>query len=150
MLYYHGNMKLLDKRSVGFLSSQTDPFFCDDILSDFIGKISPEEIIITPGHSFIEKQLVKLLIESKRPLIIVLARGIPDHFHSDMQDAIKDQNLLIISPFEKENTQITGYRSMMRNRFILETAHRITIGYVRKNGLLEELLEDKNFQLLMV
>lgn len=149
MLHYHGNIDLLDRNRIGFLSSQTIPFFCDDILSDFLRKTGEEEIIITAGHSYMEKQLVKLLLTMQKPFIWVLARGIPDSFSNEISHALALRNLLIISPFEKEHTLITGHRCMMRNRFIIETSKQLTIGYVRKQGLLEELLEEKSFQLLM-
>lgn len=145
MLHYHGNIELLNFSRIGFLSSQTDPFFCDHVLSDFISHINKDEIIITPGHSYMEKQMMALLLNRETPFIWVLARGIPDSFNSEITKALEGNKLLIISPFEKEHSLITGHRSMMRNRFIIETANRLTIGYVRKGGLLEELLEDKTF-----
>lgn len=145
MLHYHGNIELLNLSRMGFLSSQTEPFFCDDILSEFICRITNEEVIITPGHSYMEKQLVSLLLQKNTPFIWVLARGIPDTFNPETKKALDNKRLLIISPFEKEQTVITGHRSMMRNRFIIETSQRLTIGYIRKHGLLEELLEDKTY-----
>ena len=149
MLQYHGNTDLLERRMIGFLSSQTIPFFCDDILMNFIRKVKETDIIITPGHSYMEKQLFNLLLSEGIPFIWVLARGIPYSFKEDICEAVRKQKLLIISPFNKGEILITGYRCMMRNRFIIETSGKIVIGYIRKNGLLEELLEDKNFHLLM-
>lgn len=148
MLHYHGNIELLNLHRIGFLSSQTDPFFCDNVLTEFIRRTTNEEVIITPGHSYMEKQLVSLLLQVDIPFIWVLARGIPDTFNPETKKALENKRLLIISPFEKEQTIITGHRSMMRNRFIIETSQRLTIGYIRKQGLLEELLEDKTYALL--
>lgn len=145
MLNYHGNLGLLNFKKIGFLSSQTDPFCCDDVLLQFIRNIRKDEVIITPGHSYMEKQLMSLIHKEGKSVIWVMARGIPDLFHVETKRLLDDQRLLIISPFEKDQTQITGYRSMMRNRFIIDICDNIIIGYVRKYGLLEELLEDKTF-----
>ncbi|MGL5786736.1 MAG: DNA-processing protein DprA [Bacteroidales bacterium] len=149
MLHYHGNIELLERRMIGFLSSQTIPFFCDDVLMNFVRKIKETDIIITSGHSYMEKQLFNLLLQEGIPFIWVLARGIPESFKENINEAISKQKLLIISPFNTDEILITGYRSMMRNRFIIETAHKMVIGYIRKNGLLDELLEDKTYCLLM-
>lgn len=149
MLHYHGNTDLLEHRLIGFLSSKTIPFFCDDVLMNFIRKIKESDIIITSGHSYMEKQLFNLLIQEGIPFIWVLARGIPETFNESINEAVKKQKLLIISPFNSDEILITGYRCMMRNRFIIETSDKMVIGYMRKNGLLEELLEDKSFYLLM-
>lgn len=148
MLYYHGNMSLLNRKFIAFMSSHTLPFFCRDLLTPLLRNTEKEEIFITPGHSFIEKEFMQILLEEKASFIWVLARGIPDKFPDRIEKAILENRLLIVSPFPTDHVLITGHRAMLRNRWIIEISQKLIIGYVNKSGSLNELIEDKSYTLL--
>lgn len=148
MLYYHGNMSLLNRKFIAFMSSHTIPFFCRDMLTPLLRQTEHHEIFITPGHSFIEKEFMQILLEEKKPFIWVLARGIPDKLADSVENAVRENRILIVSPFPTDHVLITGHRAMLRNRWIIEISHKLIIGYINKYGSLNELIEDKSYTLL--
>lgn len=148
MLYYHGNMSLLNRKFIAFMSSHTIPFFCRDMLTPLLRQTERHEIFITPGHSFIEKEFMQILLEEKEPFIWVLARGIPDKLADSVENAVRENRILIVSPFPTDHVLITGHRAMLRNRWIIEISHKLIIGYINKYGSLNELIEDKSYTLL--
>ncbi|MGL5226564.1 MAG: hypothetical protein ACRC77_00075 [Bacteroidales bacterium] len=130
------------------MSSHTIPFFCRDMLTPLLRQTEHHEIFITPGHSFIEKEFMQILLEEKEPFIWVLARGIPDKLADSVENAVRENRILIVSPFPTDHVLITGHRAMLRNRWIIEISHKLIIGYINKYGSLNELIEDKSYTLL--
>jgi hypothetical protein len=49
--------------------------------------------------------------------------------------------LLIVSPFQPHVTRVTEQTAAIRNQTMVELATHITVGYMRKGGLLENLLQ---------
>lgn len=91
-------------------------------------------------HSALEKDVLHYLLKGKQPLILALARGMKEKFEPELQDAIGQKRLLIITPFDRSVKRITSQTALLRNQFMLEHADNVTIGYARPGGLLESLL----------
>ena len=96
--------------------------------------------IISGFHSQLEKDVLHFLLKGTQPIILVLARGMKKRLEPEFEKALAQNRLLIMSPFEKDIIRVTEKTAQIRNRFMLELADNITVGFVSKGGMLEELI----------
>ncbi|MFZ4457335.1 MAG: DNA-binding protein [Bacteroidales bacterium] len=96
--------------------------------------------VISGFHSQLEKDVLHFLLKGTQPIILVLARGMKKKLKPELEKALSQNRLLIISPFEKEIKRVTEKTAQIRNRLMIELTDNITLGYVNKGGMLEELI----------
>ena len=140
-LKYIGNKEILKQQKTLFLCSRKCP--ADIILKSLDWAKEQKEkgnCVISGFHSQIEKDIFDILIKGKQPLIFVMARGIKKRWSKQIKKAIKENRLLIISPFDENETHITQENANKRNHFMIEIADKIFIAYSTKNGNLDKLL----------
>ena len=138
---YKGNIRILDFHKVAFLCSQKCP--AEVILKSYDWAKEQREkgnCIVCGNHSQIEKDVFEILLKGKQPLILVLARDMKTRWETEIEKAINEKRLLVISPFEKETKRVTRNTAKKRNQEILRICDKIMVGYKTKNGQLEELL----------
>jgi hypothetical protein len=82
----------------------------------------------------------EILLRGKQPLILVLARGMKTRWVSEIEKAVKENRLLVISPSEQEIKRVTRETAELRNKKIIGISDKIIVGYKSKNGQLEKLL----------
>lgn len=92
-------------------------------------------------QSQLGKDVLYYLLKGKQPIILVLARGLKQRLEPELEKAMELGRLLIISPFEKDIIRVTEKTAQVRNRIMIELAETITVGFVSKGGLLEELIK---------
>jgi hypothetical protein len=80
-------------------------------------------------------------MKGKQPIILVLARGMKKHWPVEIKKAIKEEKLLVISPFDKNVKYITQETANIRNEFMTKIADEILIAYYTPNGNLYNLIE---------
>lgn len=97
--------------------------------------------VISGFHSRLEKDVLYYLFKGSQPVILALARGLKVRLEPELKKPLDAGRLLIVSPFEKSVKRITRATSQTRNRFMIELANRITIGYASPGGQLEGLLK---------
>ncbi|MDE0470699.1 MAG: hypothetical protein OXH57_02065 [Ekhidna sp.] len=144
-----GNTDILKLSKTGFLSSQKCP--ASIVLKSYDWAKKQREqgnCIVCGNHSQIEKDVFEMLLKGNQPLILVLARGIKSRWESAVEEAAKTDRLLVISPFEKEIRRVTREYARIRNQKIIEISDDLVVGYASEGGLLEGLLEGKNYTLL--
>ena len=100
--------------------------------------------IISGFHSQIEKDVLHYLLKGKQPIILVLARGIKEKLEPEFQKALKQKRLLVFTAFDKSVKRVTEQTAQARNQLMLDLADNITVGFISKGGLLEELLKQTN------
>jgi predicted Rossmann fold nucleotide-binding protein DprA/Smf involved in DNA uptake len=139
--YYIGNYELLKLSKTGFLCSRKVP--ASAVLKCYDWAILQREegnCVISGFHSKLEKDVLHFLLKGKQPIILVLARGIKKRIEPEFQQAIEQGRLLIITPFPEEVKRVTATNAQIRNELMVELADNITVGFISKGGLLEELL----------
>ncbi|MCR4342766.1 MAG: hypothetical protein NUV40_02560 [Patescibacteria group bacterium] len=97
-----GNQKLLNTHKTAFLCSRKCP--SDIILKslDWAKKKKDKgECVISGFHSRIEKDVFNILLKGNQPIILVLARGMKKRWPAEIKEAIENNRLLIISPFDR-------------------------------------------------
>ena len=81
-------------------------------------------------------------MKGKQPIILVLARGMKKRWPIEMKKAIIEKRLLIISPFEDKDKQVTQKNANIRNKFMADIADEIFIAYYTPNGNLHKLIKN--------
>ena len=123
-LTYLGNKVLLKKRKVGFLASRKISTLSVLPTLDWAMQMSKqEEIAIVSGfHSRMEKDVLKILLQGKCGIIIVLARGMYRKIPLEYTEALLQQRILFIS-FEKDSvTRVSEISAHRRNEYIKSLA----------------------------
>lgn len=86
--------------------------------------------------------MFEILLKGKQPLILVLASGMKKRWEPEILQALSENRLLVISPFEETEKRITREKAAVRNKLIIKLADKIVVGSVSKSGQLERLLYD--------
>lgn len=102
------------------------------------------QCVISGFHSQLEKDVLHFLLKGTQPIILVLARGMKKRMELEIEIAVSQNRLLIISTFEKEIKRVTQKTAQIRNKLMLELADNIIVGFVSKGGMLEELIKATN------
>ena len=140
-----GNKSILNLSKTGFLSSQQCP--ASIVLKSYDWAKAQREqgnCIVCGNHSQIEKDVFEILLKGNQPLILVLARGIKSRWESAIEEAVKADRLLVISPFDEKISRVTRENAKIRNQKIIEISDNLVVGYASAGGMLEELLEGLN------
>ena len=146
-----GNKRLIDKYKTAFLCSRK--CHSDIILKSLDwakGKKDKGECVISGFHSQIEKDVFNILLKGNQPIILVLARGMKKRWPADIKEAIENNRLLIISPFDESVKRITQETANKRNEIMADLADEIFLAYYTKGGNLHNLIKNiKNKEIRM-
>lgn len=96
--------------------------------------------VISGFHSQIEKDVFHHLLKGKQPVILVLARGMKKQWDVQIEKAINDNRLLIITPFEKTVTRPSNETALISNKLMAELADEIVIGYAQPDGNISKMI----------
>ena len=146
-MYYWGNKKILNQQKIAFLCSQKCS--AEVVLRSYDWAKEQREkgnCIVCGNHSQIEKDVFEILLKAKQPLILALARGMKKRWKPEIERAVKENRLLVISPFEEKIKRVTRETAEIRNKEIIEISDIIMVGYKSKNGQLEKLLNGIKFE----
>ncbi len=146
---YWGNKDILTLSKTVFLCSQRCP--AEVVLKSFDWAKKQREAgncIICGNHSQMEKDVFEILLKGKQPLILFLARGMKSRWELQIEKAVKDNRLLVISPFAKEIKRITRKTAEKRNEKMIDMSDKVAAGFITPNGQLDKLLEEGNYELL--
>ena len=135
-----GNTELLKLHKIAFLCSRKIP--ASAVLKCYDWAIEQREkgnCIISGFHSTIEKDVFHYLLQGIQPVIIALARGMKEKIEPTLRDAVNSGKLLIITPFAENVKYVSAKTAEKRNRFMIELADEVVIGYASKGGMLERL-----------
>jgi predicted Rossmann fold nucleotide-binding protein DprA/Smf involved in DNA uptake len=138
-----GNKELLKLRKIAFLCSREIP--ASVVLKCYDWAIEQREkgnCVISGFHSKIEKDVFHYLLAGSQPVIIALARGMKGKIEPELKTAIEAGRLLIISPFENKVKRVTVETAERRNRFMIELADEVVIGFAANGGIIEKLIAE--------
>lgn len=141
-----GNEELLKLRKTAFLCSRKIP--ASVVLKCYDWAIEQRDkgnCVISGFHSKIEKDVFHYLLAGTQPVIMAMARGMKEKIEPAMKAAVDSRRLLIITPFKNSVKRVTAKTAEKRNRFMLELADEIVIGYSSKSGMIERIV-NQNFE----
>ena len=119
---YLGNKELLHKRKVGFLASRKISTLSVLPTLDWAMQVSKQEdiAVVSGFHSRLEKDVLKILLQGKCGIVVVLARGMYRKIPQLYEEAMQANRILFIS-YEKDTiTRVSEVSAHKRNRFVME------------------------------
>jgi len=147
-----GNIELLKLPKTAFLCSRNIP--ASAVLKCYDWAIEQRDkgnCVISGFHSKIEKDVFHYLLAGTQPVIMVLARGIKVKIEPELKAAIDVGKLLIVTPFGNNVKRITAETAEKRNRFMIELADEVVIGFASKGGMLDSMIADiKNKKIVRI
>ena len=142
MISYFGNKSILEAHKTAFLCSRKCPSeIVIKSLDWAVEKKNTGQCVISGFHSRIEKDVFNILLKGTQPIILVLARGMKTHWPLEIKNAVKQDRLLVVSPFEQSSTRTTQETANIRNKYMLQIADEIYIPYYTPNGNLDKLIK---------
>lgn len=136
-----GNVDLLSGYKTAFLCSQKCP--ANIVLKSYdwaIEQRTKGNCILSGFHSKIERDVFYFLLKGQQPVILVLARGLKKKYDKEIEQALNDNRLLIVSPFDESVKRITKETSIKRNELMTEIADEIFVAYASSKGKLIQLI----------
>lgn len=132
---YLGNQELLRMQKTAFLASS-------NITSETVLRVYDwatemrcrGECVISGFNSKLEQDVLHFLLKGSQPIIIVLARRMYKVIPEELQEALNQNRLLIVSV--SNAARQSKDTAMIRNRWVCETADRILfIGVTEQSSL---------------
>lgn len=142
---YQGNIEILKLNKTAFLCSRKIP--ASIVLKCYDWAIEQREAgkcIISGFHSQIERDVFHYLEKGTQPIIIAMARGIPDKLPEKLKKSVADGRILLISPFNKDIKKVTVETAFIRNKLMIDLADKVTVGYTDPEGKLSQILLNAN------
>jgi predicted Rossmann fold nucleotide-binding protein DprA/Smf involved in DNA uptake len=142
-----GNKEILKLHKTAFLCSQKCPAHIVLKSYDWAKEQRKEgNCIVCGNHSQIEKDVFEILLRGKQPLILVLVRGMKKIWEPEIERAVNENRLLVVSPFEDDVKRVTRITARKKNEVMIEISDKIVVGYATENGQLEEMLEGVEYE----
>ena len=124
---YLGNKELLKKRKVGILASRKISTLSVLPILDWAMQMSKqEEVTVVSGfHSRMERDVLKILLQGKCGIIIVLARGMYRKVPQQYKEAMESNRILFLS-YEKDTiTRVSEASAHKRNKHVMDLADEV-------------------------
>lgn len=138
-----GNKNLLYDKKCTFLSSKKYTASLSVNSFEWAENMRYSSKCITSGfQSPIEKDVLNYLLKGTCPVIMVLARGMLKKIDKNLVRHIDSGRLLIVSIFPESVKRITSETSFIRNKYIIDVADEIVVGYADPQGKLIQLLQN--------
>lgn len=141
-MIYLGQKEIMKHHKTAFLCSRKCP---SDIVLKSLDwakrKKDRGQCVISCFHSRIEKDVFDILLKGTQPLILMLARGMKKRWDKEIRNALQQERLLILSPFDESVTRITQKTANKRNQIMADIADDVFLAYAHKNGNLDTLLK---------
>ena len=142
-----GNTDILKLEKTAFLCSQKCP--ADVVLKSYDWAKQQRKTgncIICGNHSQIEKDVFEILLKGRQPLILVLARSMKTRWEPEIEKAVNENRLLVLTSFDQSHKRVTRETAEMRNRKMIEISDRTVVGYRTEGGQLDKLLIGKKYE----
>ena len=107
---------------MGFLASRKISTFSVLPTFDWAMQMSKQEdiAVVSGFHSRLEKDVLKILLQGKCGIVVVLARGMYRKIPQLYEEAMQANRILFIS-YEKDTiTRVSEVSAHKRNRFVME------------------------------
>ena len=141
---YLGYKELLKRPLTAFLSSDSDDAKINGKIAEWGDKITqnPKITVLSGFQSTGERILLDKILSGKASAIILLARCMFKKCPEEYQKAVNEGRLLIVSDIDDETiTKVDFDRAFERNMRVVNGGKQVVIGYVKKNGMVQKVLD---------
>ena len=84
--------------------------------------------------------MLHYLLKGQQPVILALAKGLKSKIEPEIKQAIEENRLLVVTPFDKSVKRITSETATNRNGFMTELADELFVAYSSLIGKLQTLI----------
>lgn len=140
-----GNTAILGQEKTAFLCSRDIP--ARAVLKCYDWAMAERDAghcIISGFHSQIERDVLEYLFKGKQPIIICPARGLGKTIENKFRPYLDEGRLLIVTTFSRQTKRVTEETALARNRFMIDLADKIVVGYANPHGSLVALIESRD------
>lgn len=110
---------------------------------DWATEVRDKGITVVSGfHSDIERDVFHFLAKGKQPIIMVLAKRSYKRIPKELKPLVDSGRLKIISPFSDDFWLASVDSAKKRNRYMIDMADEVVVGYASPGGNLEKLLRE--------
>ena len=141
-LHFLGNRDILKLHKTAFLCSRKYPACI--VLKSYDWAVRQRDegrCVISGFHSTIEKDTFGYLIKGTQPVILVLARGLKKRWSKEVLDAIENERLLVVTPFDVAVKRVVRETAIKRNELMVQLAEEVLIAYASPKGNLENIVQ---------
>lgn len=138
-----GDPAVLDRPKVALFCSVKCPGKLILATYDLVRQFRQEgTLVISPFHSPMEQECLRILLRSPHPVIWALARGLYKQVPStpiDCRPAVKEGRLIMATPFPANIRRITTETATTRNYFAAELATAVFVAHAAPGSKMEVL-----------
>lgn len=110
---------------------------------DWATEIRNQDVTIISGfHSKVEKDVFHFLSKGKQPMKMVLARSMYRQLPEELKPLVQSGQLEILTLPGLSARLSSQETAMRRNRYMIDMADEVVIGYASPGGNLEKLLKE--------
>jgi len=102
-------------------------------------------LVISPFHSPMEQECLRILLRSPHPVVWCLARGLYRQIPSkpvDCRPAVAEGRLVVVTSFPDTVRHITAETATTRNRLVAEMADAVVVAYAAPGSKMEALCRE--------
>lgn len=141
-LKFAGNKTLCEHVKTAFFCSRTAPKVMPVVIEEWVKVISAEDYCVICGaQSQMEKLAFSLILRYKVPAILMLATSMPEAWSADIQAALDEGRLLVMTHCDESVHNVTAKSASDRNRLMLEMADNVVVGYCDEDGNIARMLD---------
>jgi predicted Rossmann fold nucleotide-binding protein DprA/Smf involved in DNA uptake len=149
MLNYKGNKEIMKMKKTGFLCSRTAPETMVEKAYEWaVEKSGAGECAVCGNYSHIERDVFEILLKGSGKIILVAAWELAGIMRPDIQKALDDGRLLIVSPFGINSPNKSHFSAEIRNKLIVFLSNDLYIAHTEKGGTLERIISGINERVL--
>ena len=136
-----GDLNLLNNRLLGLLCSTRCPGEIILRSYDLACAIRDAGITVIGGfHSPMEQECFEILARGSQPVVVCPARGLQAmRIPGAWRTPLKENRLLVISPFPERERRPTAELARRRNTFVADLADELLVLHASPGGKIEEL-----------
>lgn len=130
-----GCQELLDQPLTAFFASRQCPGQAIRAAMDWaLQQVLTKDVVISGFHSPLEQSVLKVLMQARSPLIVLLARPVTGaKLNPDWLGAIGDDRMAVISVGTKIQ-RLTNTLAMQRNDWVAKLASNIVVAHANPAG----------------
>lgn len=95
--------------------------------------------VIGGFHSPMEKECLRILLRGPQPIVLCLARGLPQRLAPELQAAVASGRLLVLTPFPNSEIRVTRKLAERRNLLVAALADEVWFAHISPGGQMAEL-----------
>jgi predicted Rossmann fold nucleotide-binding protein DprA/Smf involved in DNA uptake len=136
-----GNLEILDGKTAALFCSVACPGSLILQMYDVARALRDAGVTVIGGfHSPMEQEALILLLRGTQPLIVCPARAIEEmRLPAAWQAALRQERLLLLSPFEPAQRRATAERAQQRNKVVAALATAVFVAHATPGGSTEAL-----------